>query len=638
MRKFQVDEIRDYQAQRFYIYSYIEHILCFMQHNPPCGTGDLDGGPERAENFFKILKALQFSFVDIAATAEPTPLPTPMPVAPLSTPMPVVGTASPISSDISYNCGNGSQSLESLIETIVDAPPSIDVTFDYEVHSDLDVAVSQALQEIKQSLLSDVAASLGCTESAQRKLQGFSGNIVGFTSSRSDLPDPEAPGCMVDISSLVPTACTPVKSGIKLFADQGTNEEDLSNMGEYLKDSIRDSMDSGLYETNNVKKVTWIGDRDAYMEAMTPQSSAKVMSEPEPADSWMMIAIYSLAGACSLLLCALCLILPTARRKRQQSRDEEALMIEYMNAQRENNQYNRHLTIGHPNPKHVIQRRSEHLQAVQQGRTPKLSYDIGNEATTSESEDEDSHFHRQTSGNQTRGSSRRINHASAEPPMTAEGTGHFYTNNSSTRDTQGPPIQRRESSRQINRAPVEPPMVVGDAGHFHVKSSPNHIMQEAPIQRRESSRQIDNVPVEPPMIVGEAGHHYVKSSSNQDNIEGKDEYEESEDEYQHRQSVQSLHSSTDDSSSEEEEAPVHPPRRRNTIQGTKYQSNRTCEDKELAPVNRRNTAIGALQQEAHRPNHNLDRQQKRDRSGHVMSKEERQRRIERARSNRKNHG
>merc|ERR1712226_1289860 len=76
-------------------------------HNPPCGTGDLDGGPERAENFFKILKALQFSFVDIAATAEPTPLPTPMPVAPLSTPMPVVGTASPISSDISYNCGDG---------------------------------------------------------------------------------------------------------------------------------------------------------------------------------------------------------------------------------------------------------------------------------------------------------------------------------------------------------------------------------------------------------------------------------------------------------------------------------------------------------------------------------------------------
>jgi hypothetical protein len=28
-------------------------------HNPPCGTGDLDGGPERAQNFVKVLKELE---------------------------------------------------------------------------------------------------------------------------------------------------------------------------------------------------------------------------------------------------------------------------------------------------------------------------------------------------------------------------------------------------------------------------------------------------------------------------------------------------------------------------------------------------------------------------------------------------
>ena len=597
----------------------------------------MDGGPERADNFFKILKALESSFVDIATTAEPTPLPTPMPVAPLPTPMPIIGTASPISSAISYNCGDGSQSLESLIGSFADAPPSFDVTFDYEVHSDLDVAVSQALQEIKQSILSDVAANLGCTESTQRKLQGFSGNIIGFTSNRSDMPDPEAPGCMVDIGSLVPTACTPVQGGIKIFANQGTTEEDLSSMGEYLKDSIRDSMDSGRYETNNVKKVTWIGDRDVYMEAMTPQSSSQILSEPEPAHDWMMITIYSLAGVCSLLLCALCMILPTARRKRQQSRDEEALMIEYMNAQRENNQYNRHLTLGQPNPKLVIQRRSEHLRAVQQGTPLKPSYDVRNEATTSESEDDDSYFYRRPSINHKKGSSRHINHTSAKPPMTAGEAGHFYANNSSTRDMQEPPIHRRESSRQVNRAPVEPPMVIGEAGHFYVKSSPDHDMQGAPIQRRESSRQMDNVPVEPPMIVGEAGHFYVKSSSSQDDVEGQGEYEESAEEYQHERSVvgvQSLHSSTN-SSIEEEEHPFQPPRRRHTVQGAKYQSNRNLrtessphleisrEDEKLAPVHT-----------THEPNHNSDRQQRRD----VMSKEERQRRIERARSKRMSHG
>ena len=36
-------------------------------HNPPCGTGELDGGPERAENFNKIIKALECAFVEVPA-------------------------------------------------------------------------------------------------------------------------------------------------------------------------------------------------------------------------------------------------------------------------------------------------------------------------------------------------------------------------------------------------------------------------------------------------------------------------------------------------------------------------------------------------------------------------------------------
>ena len=50
-------------------------------HNPPCGTGELDGGPERAENFFKILKEMTFAWVDVAppATPPPTRMPTPLP-------------------------------------------------------------------------------------------------------------------------------------------------------------------------------------------------------------------------------------------------------------------------------------------------------------------------------------------------------------------------------------------------------------------------------------------------------------------------------------------------------------------------------------------------------------------------------
>ena len=39
-------------------------------HNPPCGTGPLDGGHERAENFHKIVKALESAFVDVRASVK----------------------------------------------------------------------------------------------------------------------------------------------------------------------------------------------------------------------------------------------------------------------------------------------------------------------------------------------------------------------------------------------------------------------------------------------------------------------------------------------------------------------------------------------------------------------------------------
>ena len=36
-----------------------------LQHSQPCGTGDLDGGPERAENFMKVVDEMRFAFVEV---------------------------------------------------------------------------------------------------------------------------------------------------------------------------------------------------------------------------------------------------------------------------------------------------------------------------------------------------------------------------------------------------------------------------------------------------------------------------------------------------------------------------------------------------------------------------------------------
>ena len=42
-------------------------------HNPPCGTGALDGGPERAANFFDVVEEMQFAFVDVTPQSQTTP-------------------------------------------------------------------------------------------------------------------------------------------------------------------------------------------------------------------------------------------------------------------------------------------------------------------------------------------------------------------------------------------------------------------------------------------------------------------------------------------------------------------------------------------------------------------------------------
>lgn len=523
-------------------------------HNPPCGTGDLDGGPERAENFFRILDALEFSFVDVIVSATAPPAETAAPT-PLPTPMPIVGTASPVASTITYNCGGGGQQLENYLSGV--SPPSIDLVFDYELHSDLDVAVNQALQEIKSAILSDIAERLGCTEASRRRLQGTSGNVVGLMASRSDMPDPDAAGCQVEVDSLEPTACTPVKGEIKVFSEEGSSEADIQNMSEYLLNTIKESMDSGHYESSVVRRVTFIGNRKLYSEGLNPPLPVAIQTEPEDGPDWMKIAMYSLAGLCAFLLCLLCMIIPSTRRK-SPTHDEERAMLEYMNAHRES-YYKGRSSTEPQSPQNAIQRRSEHLRAVQQGRPLQAPYALESGTATSESDDDDdSYFRRRHSVNRN---SRNRNHTSPHEIVVM----------------QEPPIERRGSARQIIPAgPPQPPMIIGETGHFCAPSG--EIEQE---EREETLQAIEYQP---------------QRGGGIDSLPGNE------------------------SSSEEEEHPVQPSRRRHTNRG----------------------AI----QGSHDPQLNAERRQRKNREtwaaprsgANEMSKEERQRRIERARSNRRSLG
>eukprot|EP00804_Cyclotella_cryptica_P027711 CCRYP_010316-RB/>CCRYP_010316-RB protein AED:0.11 eAED:0.11 QI:0/0.66/0.57/1/0.66/0.57/7/100/1125 len=528
-------------------------------HNPPCGTGDLDGGPERAENFFRILEELEFSFVDIAPTSPPVESP---PVS-MPTPLPTPSTPAPVSATVSYTCGDESQTIDG------ESPPSIEVAFDYEMHSILDVPVSQALEEVKSSILSDVAQRLGCTESTGRRLQDSSGNIIGFMSSRSDMPDPDAAGCLVEVDLNVPAVCTPIRGEITVFAEPGTSDEDLQSTSDYLKSTIKDGMDTSQYESKTVKRVTWIGDREIFLEALNPPSPPAIKTELPPPDTgtdWTKIALYSLAGVCAFLLCLLCMIIPT--RRKSFDHDEELAMVEYMNAHRES--YKERTT-----PRNAIERRSEHLRAVQQGRPLQSPYLLENGTATSESDDESSYSRRRHS---RRYPVHANHHQLVEippPPPPAQ-------NRDFRRNTAPPILIRRQG---LGSAP--PIQTIGETGEFYVKDPRSLEVGDVivPPDPNESMRSFGDISYQP----------------------------------QEGGGVESVHgdnSSKDSSESEEERPPVVSQRHRGSDRG----------------IERSKT---------HDPQLNAERRQRTNREtwahpqSNAMSKEERQRRIDKARANRR---
>mmetsp|Transcript_18086 Transcript_18086/g.36313 ORF Transcript_18086/g.36313 Transcript_18086/m.36313 type:complete len:970 (+) Transcript_18086:107-3016(+) len=298
-------------------------------HNPPCGTGELDGGPERADNFFKILKEMTFAWVDVAppATPPPTRMPTPLPTL-----NPTKGeTAQPFSLPeivkeesrfIEYKCGDG-----------VEAGPQtyIDVIFAYELHNELDTAASDALKEAKKLMLDDIARRIGCNELFNRKMQqsesegdDFS-NIIGITSSRVDGLDLDVAGCTEEVQLDTQTTCTPAKGGFALFAKSGTDQNALNGISDRIKLIIEKSMADGQYETGSILKTIYIGDR-----VQTTPDAINIYSEPEPSKT-AQYALYGLIVVCLVLLCLLCMSLRSSRRRARkhfEREDEELAYIE----------------------------------------------------------------------------------------------------------------------------------------------------------------------------------------------------------------------------------------------------------------------------------------------------------------------
>ncbi|KAL7536851.1 hypothetical protein ACHAXR_007434 [Thalassiosira sp. AJA248-18] len=330
--------------------------------NRPCGTGALDGGPERAQNFFDIIKEMKFSFVDVdpqppppepvfsSETPRPTPHPTPWPTSPPfpgSTPRPTPPpfttpatlTSAGAAAVVRYACGDGYQ----FDPSDMSIPPSSDVAFDYEIHNGIDVTVGDALRDVKGSMLSDIAESMGCYETySGRKLQsdGFE-SIIGLQSNGNDLPDPDALGCIVDVETDDPATCTPVSGGFTVHAKPGTSESSLKKTVKSLKSIIETSMATGRYETETVVKAIYIGDRAKFSKASSsaPINVQSDETTTKSSNEGLKIAIYILTCACLVLICVLWFAVWTYREKlqiEQHHRDEEMPFDNFLMEKNEN--------------------------------------------------------------------------------------------------------------------------------------------------------------------------------------------------------------------------------------------------------------------------------------------------------------
>lgn len=215
--------------------------------------------------------------------------------------------------EIRYTCGVGYQVDQS--DTSI--PVSVELKFDYEIHNGIDVTVSDALRDIKMSIMQGIADVVQCDIAySGRRLQNQFDNIIGMWSNSFDIPDPDASGCIVDVETSNPTTCTPVSGGFTIYATSETSKASLDETSKSLLELVQTSMDSGQYETAMIDKAFYIGDREKVSKSPVLAEAMSIRTEEtSKSNKGLMIAIYVLSSACILLICLVCITARTCREK-----------------------------------------------------------------------------------------------------------------------------------------------------------------------------------------------------------------------------------------------------------------------------------------------------------------------------------
>jgi nitrogen fixation-related uncharacterized protein len=184
--------------------------------------------------------------------------------------------------------------------------------------------VGDALRNVKESVLSDIALKLGCDRifSGGRSLQSQQltnfDYILGINSSVRDRPVSDGLGCLVtDETTDTSTICTPVSGGFTVSAKVGTSMLLLEETRTIMKDIVKQGMNSGQYESDMVAKAIYIGERqnNAYRDSVL--SITDTTKESRTSNQDMIWAIVGLSLACLLLVCFLWSTVKRLRNQRE---------------------------------------------------------------------------------------------------------------------------------------------------------------------------------------------------------------------------------------------------------------------------------------------------------------------------------
>lgn len=209
-------------------------------HDPPCGTGPVDGGWERSVNFRRVLDV----FFDGLPPPAFVPLDSPTSGSSISNPAP---NTSPATIFANYADVATKKRTNVIFYTCsdIDIPsdsPVIDILFDYEAYLPDNARVEQILPGLKENILGEVASELGCVSSDTRRnlRTELADNLLGILTTNSDVIDDKKGTC----ANAEENHCVPVVGHIAAIVAPAVSSQVINSTKSILLQSIQHGIEN----------------------------------------------------------------------------------------------------------------------------------------------------------------------------------------------------------------------------------------------------------------------------------------------------------------------------------------------------------------------------------------------------------